>query len=280
MRGHDLPWAFAYKVWFEPWIAFYPLSEEGAFAPGLRFLKLCQERAANSNSLEVGKIGGSLIYNRLNQLCFTRDRLLNFYYLLLHGAFAHAAVLVNGLLNLGVDAKRVSARNPEFLKLLNARAPGLYAVFLNPTHTAFINRVATVRHVAAHRGVITPTKLLQKPDVEPTLGELDEDIQEAGLDWILTTFPPSPARDQFREMLAQQCPNGSLGAGNLNGRCDPGGVGREMELHTSANRYIGGTLNVARSSSMMPSLNVQRYCDLESSIIESFWKPKIAREGC
>jgi hypothetical protein len=225
VRGHDLPWAFAYKVWFEPWIAFYQLSEEWAFAPGLRFLKLCQERRANSNSVEIGR---SLIYNRLDHLCFTRDRLLfyemqqaaarraqwkrqrfsaeiayylNFYYLLLYGAFDHAAVLVNGLLNLGVDAKRVSARNPEFLKLLNARAPGVHAVFQNPTHTAFINRVATVRHIAAHRGVITPTKVLQKPDLEPTVAELDEDIRKAGLDWILTRFPPSPARDQFREML-------------------------------------------------------------------------------
>jgi hypothetical protein len=60
---------------------------------------------------------------------------------------------------------------------------------------------AAVRHIAAHRGVITPTKVLQKPDLEPTLAELDEDIQKAGLDWIPTRFPPGPARDQFREML-------------------------------------------------------------------------------
>jgi hypothetical protein len=165
VRGHDLPWAFAYKVWFEPWTAFYQPSEEWVFAPGLQFLKFCQERRASSDSVEVGR---SLIYNRLDHLCFTRDRLLfhemqqaaarraqwkrqrfsaeiayylNFYYLLLYGAVDHAAVLVNGLLNLGVDARRASARNPEFLKLLNARAPGVHAVFQNPTHMAFINRV-------------------------------------------------------------------------------------------------------------------------------------------
>jgi hypothetical protein len=225
VRGHDLPWAFAYKVWFEPWIAFYQLSEEWVFTPGLQFLKLCQERKASSDSVEVGR---SLIYNRLDHLCFTRDRLLfhemqqaaarraqwkrqrfsaeiayylNFYYLLLYGAVDHAAVLVNGLLNLGVDARRVSARNPGFLKLLNARAPGVHAVFQNPTHMAFINRVAAVRHIAAHRGVVTPTKVLQKPDLEPTVEELDKDIQEAGLDWISTRLPPGPSRDQFREML-------------------------------------------------------------------------------
>jgi hypothetical protein len=225
VKGHDLPWAFAYKVWFEPWTAFYQMSEEWAFAPGLQFLKFCQEKGVSSDSIEIGR---SLIYNRLDHLCFTRDRLLfyemqqaaakraqwkrqkfsaevayhlNFYYILLYGAFDHAAVLVNGLLNLGVEVRRVSARNPEFLKLLNARAAGVYAVFQNPTHMAFINRVAVVRHVAAHRGIITPTKVLQKPDIEPTIGELDEDIRKAGLDWILGRFPPGPARDQFREML-------------------------------------------------------------------------------
>jgi hypothetical protein len=220
-----LPWAFAYKVWFEPWTAFYQLSEEWVFAPGLRFLKFCQDKGASNDSVEIGR---SLIYNRLDHLCFTRDRLLfyemqqaaakrakwkrqkfsaevayhlNFYYILLYGAFDHAAVLVNGLLNLGIDVRRVSARNPEFLKLLNARAPGVYAVFQNPTHMAFINRVAAVRHVAAHRGIITPGKVLQKPDIEPTIEELDEDIRQAGLDWILGRFPSGPARDQFREML-------------------------------------------------------------------------------
>jgi hypothetical protein len=225
VRGHDLPWAFGYKVWFESWTAFYQLSEEWTFAPGLRFLKLCQERKASNDSVEIGR---SLIYNRLDHLCFTRDRLLfyemqqaaakraqwkrqrfsaeiayylNFYYLLLHGAFDHAAVLVNGLLKLGANVRRVSARNPEFLKLLNARAPGVHAVFQNATHSAFINRVATVRHVAAHRGVIAPTKVLQKPDIEPTIEELDEDIRKAGLDWISARFPVGPARDQFREML-------------------------------------------------------------------------------
>ena len=225
VRGHDLPWSFAHMVWFEPWMAFYQLSEEWTFASGLRFLQFCQEKRANSNSVEIGR---SLIYNRLDHLCFTRDRLLfyemqqagarraqwkrqrfsaeiayylNFYYLLLHGVFDHAAVFVNGLLNLGVDAKRVSARNPEFLKLLNVRAPGVHAVFQNPTHMAFINRVATVRHVAAHRGVITPTKVVRELDLEPTIEELDKDIRKAGLDWILSRFPSGPAWDQFCEML-------------------------------------------------------------------------------
>jgi hypothetical protein len=28
VRGHDLPWAFAYKVWLEPWMAFCQMAEE------------------------------------------------------------------------------------------------------------------------------------------------------------------------------------------------------------------------------------------------------------
>lgn len=225
VRGHDLPWSFTYKVWFEPWIAFYQLSEEWTFRPGIEFVNFCQTKAIDSAVVEVAR---SLSYNRLGDLCFTRDRLsfyeiqlsvakraqwkrqrfsaeiayyLNFYYLLLYGAFDHAAVLVNGLLQLGIDERRVGARNQEFLIALRAKAPQVAAVFENNQYVEFLRRVAAVRHTAAHRGVVTPTKVIEEPAEEPTVAELDEDIREAGLESVVLHFPEGPSRESFREML-------------------------------------------------------------------------------
>ena len=198
VRGHDIPWAFAHKVWFEPWMSFYQLSEQWTFRSGMDFLNLCQSKGASRDSVELCR---SLTLNRLGDLCFTRDRLcfyemqqaaakrarwkrqrfsaetayyLNFYYLLLYGTFDHAATLVNALFSLGVKERQVTARNPEFLKALaSQRLSGIQAIFEKPAHVDFIRRVAAIRHTAAHRGVLTPTKVVQDLDHPPTNDELD-----------------------------------------------------------------------------------------------------------
>lgn len=117
VRGHDLPWAFAKKVWFAPWMSFYQLSEPWTFESGMRLLELCQQKRGNGDATEFCR---SLVFNRLGDLCLSRDRLcfygiqqsvskraqwkrqrfsaeiayyLNFYYIQLYGAFDHAAVL-------------------------------------------------------------------------------------------------------------------------------------------------------------------------------------------
>lgn len=224
VRGHDIPWAFEHKVWFEPWTAFYQLSEPTTFRQGMDLFNLVSKKAS-SDAREVGR---SLIFNRLGDICFTRDRLLfyemqqsaakrahwkrqrfsteiayylNFYYLLLFGVFDHAAVFVNALLNLGIKEKRVNARGQEFLNALQAKCPKMHSIFEDKDHKAFIAKIATVRHVAAHRGVITPAKVVQQPDSEPTNDELDEDINKAGLTDILLAFPAGAAREGFREMM-------------------------------------------------------------------------------
>jgi hypothetical protein len=206
-------------------MAFYQLSEEWVFRPGIELLNLCQNKGIDRDATEVGR---SLAFNRLGDICFTRDRLsfyemqvmvskrsrwkrqtfsaeiayyLNFYYLLLFGAFDHAAVLVNGILKLGLDERRVSARNPEFLASLRSSSPSVAAVFEDPKHVDFMRRVAAVRHTAAHRGVVTPTVVVEAPAQEPTVDELDEDIRKAGLDYLLSRLPNGPSRDSFREML-------------------------------------------------------------------------------
>lgn len=58
-----------------------------------------------------------------------------------------------------------------------------------------------MRHTAAHRGILTPTKVVQDLDHPPTNEELDQDIREAGLDHICMTFPSGPKRESIREML-------------------------------------------------------------------------------
>ena len=223
-RGHDVPWAFANKVWFEPWIGFYQMSESWTLRPGMDFLYLCQSKGAGRDALELCR---SLTYNRLGDLCFTRDRLcfyeiqqsvarrakwerqrfsaeiayyLNFYYVLLYGAFDHAAALVNALFGVGVKERQVAARNPEFLKALTGKLSGIKAVFENPLHVDFIKRVASLRHTAAHRGALTPGKVVQDPDHPPTNDELDQDIRDAGLDHLLQV-PSGPIRDGLQEML-------------------------------------------------------------------------------
>jgi hypothetical protein len=225
VRGHDVPWAFAHKVWFEPWMGFYQLSEHWTFRPGMDFLYLCQSKGADRDAVELCR---SLVYNRLGDLCFTRDRLcfyeiqqsvakrtrwkrqrfsaevayyLNFYYVLLYGAFDHAAALVNALFKVGIKERQVTARNPEFLKALGPKLSGIQAVFEKPSHIDFIRRVAALRQIAAHRGVLTPTKVVQELDHPPTNDELDQDIREAGLDYLLLQFQPGPIRDGFQEML-------------------------------------------------------------------------------
>jgi hypothetical protein len=229
-RGHDVPWAFNYKVWFEPWTSFYQLSESWTFRAAMDFLRLCQSKDTTRDAVELCR---SLAFNRLGDLCFTRDRLcfyemqkavakragwkrqkfsaevayyLNFYYLLLYGAFDHAAVLVNALFNLGIKERQVGARNPEFLKALATKAGGVQAVFEKPSHVAFIRRVAALRNIAAHRDVLTPTKVVRDLDHPPTNDELDQDIRDAGLDHILLRHPPGMTRDGLQEMLRSNAP--------------------------------------------------------------------------
>jgi hypothetical protein len=170
-----------------------------------------------------------LVFNRLGDLCFSRDKLcfyeiqqsvskraqwkrqrfsaeiayyLNFYYLQLYGAFDHAAVLVNGLFGLGVKERQVAARNPEFLNALGTKQlADIKAVFEKPAHVEFIKRVAALRHTAAHRGVLTPTKVVQDMDHPPSNDELDQDIRDAGLDYLLLGMPAGAGRDRLQEML-------------------------------------------------------------------------------
>ena len=78
--------------------------------------------------------------------------------------------------------KSVGINSPAFLKILQKASPAVHAVVTDPEHLSFISRIGALRHSAAHRSPITPTRVLQTPVQEPTNEELDAAIHEEG--WI------------------------------------------------------------------------------------------------
>ena len=57
--------------------------------------------------------------------------------------------------------------------LLSAPAPALYAIFTDKSTVELLDRFGALRHYAAHRGSIAPSKLVEKPDKELTDQEVD-----------------------------------------------------------------------------------------------------------
>ena len=225
VRGHDVPWAFPSEIWNLTWTAFYQMTEQQTFETGMSFLSFAQKKKADAEGQETCR---SLLHNRVPNLCFTRDRLLfydiqrrvslrskwkrqefrfeiayylNFYYLLLYGGFDQIALLVNRHLGLGIPEKKVGATYESFLNPLKAKNAAIYAVFTDLKHTEFIKRVGSLRHYASHRGQLMPTKLLEKPQNDPTNEEPDAQIAAAGLDETLALMPSEQLRDSFRETL-------------------------------------------------------------------------------
>jgi hypothetical protein len=49
-----------------------------------------------------------------------------------------------------------------------------------------------------------PSKLLERPDKEPTIEELDAEISGAGMDFMLDSLPQGEIREGFREGLRHQ----------------------------------------------------------------------------
>jgi hypothetical protein len=225
VRGHDITWSFADPMFYAPWGPFIFFSEREALMLGQDFLSLCR---AKNVSAEASEYGRSLVYNRIANIFFTRDRLLfydqqrnvakraqwkrqdfvfeigyylNLYYVLLYGAFDHIAVVMNGVLNLGMADRDVSATNKTFLKLLEGKSKDMHALFTDADLTVFLDRIGTLRHMTAHRGYIAPAALYEKPEKEPTVAELDEEIRKQGLDAQLKWIPEGPVRETFRENL-------------------------------------------------------------------------------
>lgn len=166
VRGHDIPWAFNSPLFDAPWSTFYFLAENNSLVSGQSFLDACQRKGIDK---QVQEIGRTLVYNRIPNILFTRDRLLfyemqqaaakrarwkrqkfqlevgyylNFYYILLYGAFDHLAVLLNGVLGLGLVTRNVTATGQLFLKALQRKAPELHAIFTEQRHLISLKELA------------------------------------------------------------------------------------------------------------------------------------------
>jgi hypothetical protein len=225
VRGHDVPWAFASKIWGLTWNGFYQMTEQRTLSVGTDFLHVAHKKKVNAEAQETGR---SLVHNRLPNMCFTRDRLLfyeiqkmaalrakwkrqeyafeigyylNFYYPLIYGGFDHTALLVNQCLQLGIPEKNVGATYQGFLEALRAKNAVLHAIFIDQKQAEFIKRIGYLRHYASHRGSLAPGKLLEKPDKELTDDEVDAMIVKAEMDDLLVYMPEGEMRESFREVL-------------------------------------------------------------------------------
>jgi len=73
VRGHDIPWAFSSIMWGLTWAHLHQMGESRLFAVGIRFLDKAHQTKLDDKTQDDARI---LMFNRLANLCFTRDRLL------------------------------------------------------------------------------------------------------------------------------------------------------------------------------------------------------------
>jgi hypothetical protein len=126
---------------------------------------------------------------------------LTFYYSTLYGVFDHAALFVSQLFQLGLAERQVGATYKSFLDALQSKSASLFAVFTDPKNKEFIERIGYLRHLAAHRGTVMPSIVVEALDKEPTDDELDADIRAAGHDYLVESLPAGKAQENFRRML-------------------------------------------------------------------------------
>jgi hypothetical protein len=226
VRGFDVAWSFTHPVVNQTFTTLYQFSESAeTFEPGFTLMNLLGGTRQNSETIETGR---TLIFNRMANLCFSRDRLLfyglqreaalrlhanrqtfaqelayylNFYYLLLYGAFDHAALLVNGVYNLGLKKKEVGATYRGFLEALEKASPILHGIFTKPSTVELLDRFGALRHYAAHRGSIAPSKIVEKPDKEPTDDEVDAVIRRSSANAWMLDLPDGPQKATLVGML-------------------------------------------------------------------------------
>ena len=209
-RGFGVPWSFRSMVWNATWDSFYLYAEPLIFGPLMSLVRVVQGAGCSQETVEAAR---SIVFNRLPQVCYVRDTLqwldlqreaarrggftnqtflfevsyhLNFYYLVLSGTFDHLALLVNEIYSLGLPDTQIGATSKRFLAALEPKSQILYSLFTSAKITDFIARLRALRNLAAHRGSITPRKVVQKPDRAPTTDEIDQHLRATGNDWILT----------------------------------------------------------------------------------------------
>jgi hypothetical protein len=226
VRGFGVAWSFANPILNQTFNTFYQFSERiETFEPGFTLMNLLGSTNQDSMTVDTGR---TLIFNRTVHMCYSRDKLLfyslqrdaalrlnairqnfaqelayhlNFYYLLLYGSFDHAALLVNAVCGLGLDERDVGAKYKKFLEALEPVSPALHAIFTEDTTTELLDRFGALRNYAAHRGSIAPSKLVEKPDKEPTNEEIDAYIHSSAQDAWMLDLPDSARKTMLLGLL-------------------------------------------------------------------------------
>ncbi len=199
-RGHEVPWSFRYPAWGWSWSVFYSLVE-----PRQSLLDF-HRRIVEAKSFDAVPIEymRSLSLNRHAMICYTRDKLLscivqrraasrrqfhrqeflfeaayflNHYYVLLWGGLDQMALVLNGLLGLGLPERTVGFQYKAFQKALTEKAPRVAALFEAADFKEWVKLLAAARHFVAHRGVALPQIILLQ-DREVSTEELDRKIEQ------------------------------------------------------------------------------------------------------
>src|SRR5262245_20631618 len=217
-RGLEVPWSFRFPAWLMPWTPFYSMVDVD-----IQTMEEFRRLAARKGvSQEVQERVRSLGLNRWSAIAYTRDKLLFFmiqrrrakrhklekqgfafelayhltmYFLLFWGALDQISWIVNEVCGLGFTAnqwRKVGVAKTQFRNRLRERDAAMMALFEEPEFLRWIDVLRRTRHYVAHQGTAMLSPLIEKPAQEPTLEEIDRDI-EAGAEWrdLATRWSPT-----------------------------------------------------------------------------------------
>jgi hypothetical protein len=203
-RGHEVPWSFRSPAWLMPWTPFYSMIDAD-----IQKLEEFRGLAARSGvSEEVQERIRSLALNRWSAIAYTRDKLLFFmiqrrrakrhtlekqeftfelayhltmYFLLFWGALDQLSWIINEVCGLGFAAhqwRKVGVAKKEFRNRLASADAEMMTILQEPEFLRWIDVLRRTRHYVAHQGTAMLSPLIEKPAREPTLAEVDRDIEE------------------------------------------------------------------------------------------------------
>ena len=91
--------------------------------------------------------------------------------------------VINEVFELGFDRSerrdwnRVGPTKTPFLERLKIADKSLHAVFKDADFLHWFKVLRGARHYAAHHGIVTPSRLLQPPVVEPSEEEIEKEVE-------------------------------------------------------------------------------------------------------
>jgi hypothetical protein len=203
VRGHEVPWSFRFPAWLTPWTPFYAMVDAD-----IQTMEAFRGLAARKGVSPEGQERiRSLALNRWSAIAYTRDKLFFFmiqrrrakrhklekqeftfelayhltvYFLLFWGALDQISWIVNDLYGLGFAAKqwwKVGVGKKGFLDRLRESDAAMMAIFQEPEFLRWIDVLRRARHYVAHKGIAMLSPLIEKPAREPSLAEVDQDIE-------------------------------------------------------------------------------------------------------